>query len=392
MKYLKLILIGLIIAIGLFLFIIAVISANEKKFGAFNFSVSGVTGSGTSTFSGNLIPSASLTYDIGTSSLVWRNLYASTGTFSGVISAAGTATSSFAGPIQSNFAGTGIAVDGGVKVVGTVTSTYFDMSGDFYTQAPARVLGNWVPKTDAAYSLGTSLLRWDGNFSTTTISTSTITRLSIGPSAGIPETSKVLKLGVNDSTITTMVSLLNEASAGEAAIDFRKSTNDGSGFSLSYTGPTNATVTSTGVLSLGAANQFVALAGGSPSWGVYSNAKFDVYGGLRIQPIDFAFLGTGGATNAAITAHNSNTASLNFGVILAAACSELTMTVTGATTNSTVALGGANLTTLMGTAGISTYSAWASAADTVTVRVCNTTALSSSDPAAATIRADIWNH
>lgn len=69
-------------------------------------------------------------------------------------------------------------------------------------------------------------------------------------------------------------------------------------------------------------------------------------------------------------------------------CQDLTMTVTGATDADNVTLGLPNA--LASSAGV-LWSAWVSAADTVTVRGCDVTS-SNVDPAAATVRADVWIH
>lgn len=88
----------------------------------------------------------------------------------------------------------------------------------------------------------------------------------------------------------------------------------------------------------------------------------------------------------AIDGHVSNTATLDFGSTASGACSELTITVAGAVANDTVTLGPPAAIE----AGL-TWSGFVSAADTVTVRVCNPTG-GAIDPASATWRADIWSH
>ncbi len=88
----------------------------------------------------------------------------------------------------------------------------------------------------------------------------------------------------------------------------------------------------------------------------------------------------------AIDGHVSNTATLDFGSTASGACSELTIAVSGAAANDTVTLGAPAAIE----AGL-TWSGFVSAADTVTVRVCNPTG-GAIDPASATWRADIWSH
>lgn len=76
---------------------------------------------------------------------------------------------------------------------------------------------------------------------------------------------------------------------------------------------------------------------------------------------------------------------LNFGVISAQSYADLTITVTGAVIGDAVALGVHNTAV---TAGVA-YTAWVSAADTVTVRAHNYTGVSSPNPAGAIFKASI---
>jgi hypothetical protein len=98
--------------------------------------------------------------------------------------------------------------------------------------------------------------------------------------------------------------------------------------------------------------------------------------------------GTNGTASTPITAHYSNTASLNFPAIAQAACSSLTVAVTGARAGDTAL---ATPTAVAG--GIETLSigwfAWVSANDTVTIRAC---AFQAGDAAAETWRVDVWRH
>lgn len=237
---------------------------------------------------------------------------------------------------------------------------------------------------------GTDLGASDRYFANSYISTSTVAVHSqVGPSAVAED---VFSVGVSSTASISMVSVMNTAPSGEAPICIRKSTNDGSGICLSYTGPNNGAVTSTATLTL-FGDRFIALVGeGVPSFGYFSSSRFDVYGGLRISPFYDETIDVGGATTTAITLHNSNTSALDFPAVATQSCEVLTMTVAGATTDSTVLLGGAGLNTLQGTTGISTVQGFASAAGTVTVKACNNTGTGSSDPASVTVRADIWNH
>jgi hypothetical protein len=82
----------------------------------------------------------------------------------------------------------------------------------------------------------------------------------------------------------------------------------------------------------------------------------------------------------------SGTASLDFTALAANSCEELTITVTGAADGDVVSLGVPNA--LASVAG-ATITGYVSAANTVKVRRCNVTTSATSDPAAATVRAQV---
>jgi hypothetical protein len=88
---------------------------------------------------------------------------------------------------------------------------------------------------------------------------------------------------------------------------------------------------------------------------------------------------------AAITKHLSATATLDFANQAAAGCNDLTITVTGAALGDTVSLGVPN------GSGVTngSFSAWVSAADTITVRFCTPV---SGDPASGSFRVDVTQH
>jgi hypothetical protein len=101
-------------------------------------------------------------------------------------------------------------------------------------------------------------------------------------------------------------------------------------------------------------------------------------GGLRI----------GGAGNAVILDHFSATASWNPGTINSNACGSTTITVTGAALGDTVLVA----------RGIALNSAswqltgYVSAANTVTVSLCNSSGSNADGGANDTYRADVWHH
>lgn len=96
----------------------------------------------------------------------------------------------------------------------------------------------------------------------------------------------------------------------------------------------------------------------------------------------------GGTT---ITKHLSATASLDFAAWSGGGdCQDLTITVTGAADGDTTDVGIPNA--LASVAGVVWSHPWVSAANTVTLRGCKPSAGASADPAAATVRADVWVH
>ena len=96
----------------------------------------------------------------------------------------------------------------------------------------------------------------------------------------------------------------------------------------------------------------------------------------------------GGGTS--ISKHVSATASLDFPVIAANSCQSLTVTASSAADGDTVSLGVPNA--LASASSTLAFTGWVSSANTVTVRACQVATQGTSDPAAATIRVDVWNH
>lgn len=89
-----------------------------------------------------------------------------------------------------------------------------------------------------------------------------------------------------------------------------------------------------------------------------------------------------------ILKHLTGTGTLDFGTVAANTSSDLTITVTGAATEDTVALGVPNGSVVADTS----YTAWVSSANTVTVRLNNHATSTSANPASGTFRADVWQH
>jgi hypothetical protein len=94
----------------------------------------------------------------------------------------------------------------------------------------------------------------------------------------------------------------------------------------------------------------------------------------------------GGGTS--IVKHLSVTGSVTFGTVVHNACVSQSVAASGASDGDTVALGVPNV--LGAVDGISWF-AWASNADTVSVRACNVTGQDVPIPAGS-VRIDIWKH
>lgn len=123
--------------------------------------------------------------------------------------------------------------------------------------------------------------------------------------------------------------------------------------------------------------------------GIANYASADAHVFLnQSQAIGFAQIDSAGLTllgGTAIKKHLSATASLNFD-LTAVVVQDLTITVTGAAVGDTVSLGVDNAAVT----GTIQYTAWVSAANTVTVRA--RTAAIGENPASGTFRADVWQH
>lgn len=98
----------------------------------------------------------------------------------------------------------------------------------------------------------------------------------------------------------------------------------------------------------------------------------------------------GGSTGTAIVRHISSSASLNFPIVAGSSCDTQTLTVTGAADGDTVSLGVPNALATASTTLV--FQGWVSSSNTVSVRLCQVATTGISDPAAATVRADVWKH
>jgi YVTN family beta-propeller protein len=121
--------------------------------------------------------------------------------------------------------------------------------------------------------------------------------------------------------------------------------------------------------------------------------KFSVDGKGDVAASGSVTIGTGGTP---ILEHLSQTISLNVAAAGPATCAPLTsFNLTGASDGDSLALGVPNslLNPTLTGAGILNYSAWVSAANTITIRVCNVNPNGpKSNAVSGTIRVDIWKH
>jgi hypothetical protein len=116
-------------------------------------------------------------------------------------------------------------------------------------------------------------------------------------------------------------------------------------------------------------------------------------------PVDI-FGGAGGGleigSGAIMSYHLSGTASLNYGATGGQTCDDLTIAITAAA-DATNAADGDTVTigvpvALATTDAFSSFTGFVSAGGVVTVRRCCASAAACSNPAAATVRADVWKH
>lgn len=118
----------------------------------------------------------------------------------------------------------------------------------------------------------------------------------------------------------------------------------------------------------------------------YVSSQGDIFFGGLLSGANASFQTIDLSGGSAVTFHNNNFSTLNFGSISAGGTAELTISVAGAISGDSVYVNPAS--------GIESGLMWAgyvSAADTVAVRVHNTTG-SPIDPAARSWSADVWRH
>jgi hypothetical protein len=92
----------------------------------------------------------------------------------------------------------------------------------------------------------------------------------------------------------------------------------------------------------------------------------------------------------AITKHLSILVNPSFGALKAGACMSANFALTGAVDGDTIALGVPNERMMGG--GILIFSAWVSAADTVTLQECNVSSMPQKTAGSGAVRIDLWKH
>ena len=121
--------------------------------------------------------------------------------------------------------------------------------------------------------------------------------------------------------------------------------------------------------------------------GISNSASTFLFGPVTNQNVLYAIGGTKFGSGTTLTNMLTGSAALDFPSTLTLAESDLTITVTGAADGDTVNLGVPNGSVLAG----SCFTAWVSAADTVTVRFNNYSAVSR-DPASGTFKVSVWKY
>ena len=173
-------------------------------------------------------------------------------------------------------------------------------------------------------------------------------------------------------------------------------TNDAQNFNLEVAGLTRIRIASTGRTFIGSAataTAFLQLAAGAAS---ASNAPLKFSAGTNLTTpeagaIEFDgtnYYATSSTTRYTLAKTLTATASLNFPSVAASTCSDLTVTVTGAADGDGASVGVPNASILAN----GSYTWWASAANTVTVRFCNHQTVGALDPASGTFRATVLKY
>ncbi len=215
---------------------------------------------------------------------------------------------------------------------------------------------------------------------------------TIGTNISTDGTVSVTGLSTLGNASSTQLSVFNNAYFGATATSSFSSTGALTlTNALTYGGITlSNAVTGTGNMVLSASPTLTGLTSlGQASTTLFSNTDTAYFGGTATSTFSSAgALTIAGGT--AILKHLSATASLNFPIIGANSCQSLTITVTGAADGDTVALGVP--TALANASSTFAVTGFVSAANTVTARICQVATSASSDPAAATVRADVWQH
>lgn len=145
----------------------------------------------------------------------------------------------------------------------------------------------------------------------------------------------------------------------------------------------SGTMSVTGLTSLGQASTTIFSNIGTAYFGGTATTTISSTGAVGAQTITI-----GGGTP--ILKHLSGTNSITFGTVAANTCNTGTITLTGAADGDSVYIGMPNA--VASASSTLVWSGWVSAANTVTVRLCQTAAQGTSPVAAATVRADVWQH
>lgn len=219
------------------------------------------------------------------------------------------------------------------------------------------------------------------------------------PSLSMVTSTALLQTGpiqITASTTEDILSLTNTNTHAEVGIKFGSFTGGDSVFSLKVTGPDagDGAPPNLGLFAFSTTvTQFLFFVddeeGPVPFIGMNeASGVTDVYGGLRLQPFDFGFIGVGGDYKP-ILSHNYASTTLDYGSLATVGEEDLTLTVTGATDGDDCERG---IPTALGSRAGEIYSCFVSGTNTITVRRTCVAAAGCGDPSPAIVGASYWKH
>lgn len=311
--------------------------------------------------------------------------------------------------ITQGTANTGILTSTGYSLTGSNATPMIDLAGTWNTSGTPTAIKLNITNTasNSASSLidvqsgGTSRFKVLATGGTTlgggassplsiVSSTGTVNFFATGDGSLLQDKSVVLPVngyvrfgfvGSNDPIITGASSSLTISQITSFQLGANTATNGATAPAQTIKGPNATGTTSTG--------GSLTLAGGTGTSAGGEVIITTAATTTQTERARFSSAGvTIGASGTAIASVISNTATLDFPSTSSHDASALTITVTGAAVGDVVAIGIPNGS--VGTTGV--FFGWVSAADTVTIRYCNTHNGGAVDPASGTFRATVIKH